>query len=519
MRNNERGQGTSHKTNELHSSSNGEGVLFTRDNAKSSAKSKFETLILIQKGEATVYVYPKEAESFYKRFRIHVIAIPLVLLKVLSSSGLRLYGMEDYFFNKDYLLYDSVVSKVPDWLRVFLIVYGVFADGHMNGLTRGPSTYNMVSNWFHKPEEATAKASRGKCANGCIRFGSWVMNISGVIATIAASLSTFLGVVTVCAYLTDDETLLLFIGIVCAVANFGTTISYRFRKAADNFTKMWEGKLRFPKWWEAVIGLLSTAAFVGLCDYGTSHSIRKFLDLVNWYEGDPDTHQKINPYWENIIYGITNFTLPPSALTYLFGQFCEMLAKRKEITPGLNSFTVRLSDVRRNFYAWLNSSESGLARSSYPTWPTMIKIFGVYLTGVFVLGELFGNSLLMLNGCSGLLIRLFDWKNELLVGLAALGLALINIPVYWHFNIKDWWWNANKCFISAGMKLTNVGETDVENYAQNASKIFNASNNHNSVTFWSGGFYGQKQTAGYTELEADGYQPLSCLERFEKACF
>ncbi len=392
---------------------------------------------------ATIIVENQNGENY--RWLVLAIAAPLVGVKVFSSVGFRIYAMVDYFYNENYILYKPVVSHVPTWLSAWLTIYSVSADAHMNWSTRGVSTKRMVSDWLHRDAALELEQIPDTWP---IFIARALVRICGVSSLLCSSLATFLGMVTISEYVTDDEFILVAVGIFCAIANFATNLSYRFKTAEDNLFFLMEKKLRWPTRFEWFVILISFAGVIPSYDYGTSHSIRKFLALLGVYQGDPDERVALDPKYESLIYTITTATLVPSALIYLLSQCCKMLVESKGIAEAASDrFTVRTRDVIRNYYRHLRGAGSPY-RLSPPdvTYPALLQIFAVWLSYFFVPGEMIGNGLLTLNGCTGLIFRLIT-QDPWIVGLSSVMLALTSSIIYWHFNIPDWLDNSKEMVI------------------------------------------------------------------------
>ena len=420
---------------------------------------------ILFRGKDTVIRITSEPVRLPYTITVHVISIFLILIKVASSLGLRIYGLVDFLTNKDYIFYDPIVSHVPEKLLMPTYVYSGLADGFMNGWTRGYSIYEMVAKQFSSQKinddhrkirtqdefqqmtwrDILREKGMLKVLNVYTRKPvHHIIYIFGIFAVLSSSVTYFLGIATLMELVTTNVYAIIIPSIIAVIVNYFSQISYRIKKAIDSLNEIYNGALRRPTWWEIIVILLGSVAFLGNCDYGVSHSLRKFFALINCYHGNPDTHEGEEAFWENIIYGITNTTLVPGIFIFLLAQCCQMLKTKKVAAPASGSIIVPYEVIQSNFYKGSNA----YCCPPIVIVPLLTRILIVGFNYFLIAGEMIGNGLLSFNGCTGLIFRLVT-ENPYAIGITALLATLVTSYIYWHFNIPDWIYGVKKVFVSA----------------------------------------------------------------------
>lgn len=506
---------------------------------------QIETVIIKDKIYVKIIFTPDKQNSY--PWHVHAIAIPFLVIKFFASIGLRLYSLVDLFYNSNYMFY-WLFSQIPIHISAPLIIYGVIGDGHMNLLTRAPSTYKMIAGWGCccrvKDRDKKFEEYRGythclklpdtevkkkhiyyEIVDGLLQYtvitpegkevtrsieqsdfnyalcerltiaelkpylydilqvtskrkhaypeSFWrmvakiIVLICSLFDTFGASLGTFLGIVTLLKYLTEDKTTLLTVGGCVFVSNIITNFAYRIRKAGNNLMDLIDGKLRWPRGFEWGIIPAATFAFLALCNYGTYHSLRDFFVLTDIYPGNPDANNE-NASLERLIYAIVYFTMGFSAVSFLLSQCAQMLASATE-RPGVGEIDIvfRSKEIRRNFYNVLHQRNVNAGfRTWYVMLPALLRMMAIWLGRICVPGEMLGNALLVFNSCIGLIVHLIT-DNPYAVAPTALVLVWVSSIIYWYFNIPDWLDNPKKMYVSSilyVLKKIGIWEETKEEY-------------------------------------------------------
>lgn len=373
---------------------------------------------------------------------VDIFAFFLTVIKMSASLGLRLYGLWDLLTNRKYIYFQPIFSYIPRGYVTPICASLAVPDAVMNALTRGDYMHKKLSECFankknkiqiYNNSSREYKNTSEKLISYSKKPAKYFINFCGIISLLGLALTNFLGIATLMELATSDVYIVMVVAIIAVIVNSFSNISYRIKKANDNLDKIYNKELHRPHWWQLFIILFGSIAFLGFCDYGVSHSLRKLFSLAGWYNGNPDTHNE-EKFWEKIIYGVTNASLPPAIIMFVLAQCCEMLDVKKNNKAG--STILNYKNISSKYHRILKNK--GVSVWHFPSnyLPFFVRIL-VDLNYLLVPGELLGNGLLHFNGITGLIFRLVT-KNPWAVGVIALFTTLVMTYIYWHFNISNW---------------------------------------------------------------------------------
>ncbi|OGO90622.1 MAG: hypothetical protein A3F10_06845 [Coxiella sp. RIFCSPHIGHO2_12_FULL_42_15] len=392
-----------------------------------------------------------------------------IVIKGVASLGMRVYAVEDILQNPNYI-FSTFFNSWPVVISQVIVILSGASDVFMNVVTRGTSTFKLMRRLF----------GLSKDRSEIVHFHCWYLTTAkyfvgfcGVSSAVTSSLAAFLGSNKLMTFFTDNFYVLAPVDSVVAIANFVTNISYRISKSMVNFKKLIDKELKYSAW-GLLFCVIGCAAFLGSCFYGTSNSLRTFLNLFNLYYGNPDTHENLKSAMENLIYGITDASLLFSIVAFWFSQCAEMLAPLPEIKE--RHFTIP-SDRAVTIYRYLKKNNPYYKNLSYfdhDYWyPEMLLLLGFSIMPIFIFGEMLGNFLASFNGCVGLIVHFFFPNTEkfnsaekMIIGFLAAVLSTVFSKIYWDFNVVEWL-NCMKVFwMSAVLKtmqhadIVRIGDLD-----------------------------------------------------------
>lgn len=298
-----------------------------------------------------------------------------------------------------------------------------------------------------------------------------------IVAIVSASVSTFLGTVTILKTMgLQDSGVLVILGSSVFTANLITNLSYRGLKVGNNLMDLMDGAWAKTPLGKKIIIILTSlvggVGFLGLCNYGTFHALEEFFKLIGVY--DPDTNQEANSKWKNFITNTTYCTLFPSMVSFFFSQCAEMVSKlNAKPVYDPNIIGVHMKVFRKRYHDVLEEKKVSHCSQSYLL-PKLLRIFGYYLAWGCIPGELIGNMLMTLNGCIGLIYNVVT-ENPNIIGPLALILATVNIAIYTFFNVPDWLGFFDQKIVKEmikGLKEIGFWGSDRDSYVAKLRKIY-----------------------------------------------
>lgn len=375
----------------------------------------------------------------------------VITVKGVASLGFRIYIVRDILRNQHYIFSQDFFNRVPVWLCLTIIVLSGIADGSMNLVTRGVTTRKMIHDFF-APATEVVEPDYFSDKSGLVYAWMWVVWACGIGSSLFASQAAFLASVTLSEYVSDDLDLIVAIGVVVAIANFASNVSYRVKKGVRNYQRQLEGELTYSPL-AIMVCVVASTAFFGQCYYGSTESTRVMLRLFNIYKGNPNAGIDVDERVESWITGFADATLPISMISYFYSQCFEFLSNEVPIKSEYFSFSTKQLRLIYNKLKETLPYFRDLHWYQKDVWcPMLMFTLGVTLMPFFIFWEMFGNALSIFNGCNGLLIhwfvhgkavfldgkRVFSPVQKACIGMGSTFLTIINAAIYWKFNIIDW---------------------------------------------------------------------------------
>jgi hypothetical protein len=444
-------------------------------------------IYLAKDGRIYLHQYPRRSESPStpcKESTIWLTAAGLILMKLVASIGQRFYNVHDALNNKSYFLHDILFQYIPGALKNGVTIYVSMADGWMNGFTRGPATKKLVKTWFedNKRERHRLNSNVERLEPLPKTKYRWVI-FSGYLSSVTASLATYLGMATVVLKFTDNKLAVVTFSSFVGVANFFSNLSYRQKKAVDNFVDYTRDPSLRPEGHKKAAIYLATAAFTGQCFYGGCQSLKTLFESFHTY----------NDQMKVPFMFLSFLTLPSSVTTYFYAQGVTMMHKPREL-PGAHLET-GMFDLARLYYREMSGAHGKkILRpfSDESIWAsTNLLFFGVVGTYLSIFGEMLGNGIGSFNGCmdfgftagqgvqwalkkSGASAIDAPWMSWVSVGVSCL-LTSVFSWIYWRFNVKPWIENVKcmtaKCMVNSLCDAGILSGDTSNDYAQLATML------------------------------------------------